>query len=69
MNDTRLGDAIVARLMALNGDIDGTEEARLKTFWRAIADEIISEIQSFGVVNTTGADPQGGTVTSTGTVT
>jgi hypothetical protein len=40
----------------------------LNKFCQAIAKAVVDEIQSNAVVNTTGADPQGGSVSSTGTV-
>lgn len=41
----------------------------LLKFANAIAKAVVDEIKNNAVVNTTGADPQGGSVTSTGTIT
>jgi len=46
MDKDRLGDAIVARIQALNGNVDAGQLAILQPFWRAIADEIINEIKA-----------------------
>ena len=44
MDKDRLGAAIVARIQALNTDTTGAQAAQLEVFWKAIADEVISEI-------------------------
>lgn len=61
LDGDRLGDAIQAALDAL----PGTDRAEN---FRAIGQAIVAEITGHGVVTATGVDPQGGTVTSTGTV-
>jgi hypothetical protein len=44
------------------------QQTLLKAMCYRLASAIVSHITSNAVVSTTGADPQGGTVTSTGTV-
>ena len=44
------------------------DSATLSKFANAVAKAVVDEIQANAVVTTTGADPQGGTVNSTGTV-
>lgn len=65
LDNTRLGDAIVARLQALNPGIDAGEVTRLQPVWEAIADEIIKEFESHAVVNVTGVQTGSGTATGT----
>ncbi len=66
MDSDRLGDAILAALVSLNPDINGNEQNRLRPYWRAIAAEIIEEIQDHAVVTTTGVSA--GAVSRTGTI-
>jgi len=54
LSNTRLAAAIVVRLKTLNPEITGVNETELEEAWRVIADEIIKEFQTFGVVTVTG---------------
>ena len=70
LQDIATGDAIADFLVSArppNGV--AISDAQLKFIWEGIATRIDNNIRDNGVVNTTGADPQGGSVTSTGTMT
>lgn len=59
MNKDRLGDAIKAAVLALNGSsggLTGGEHSQLQAFCRAIANEIIEEIKNNADIDLQAAD-------------
>jgi len=67
MTTAGMSAAIKASFISIKGA--PADMTQLQEFCDALADALVPYIQSNALVNTTGADPQGGTVTSTGTVT
>jgi hypothetical protein len=73
LSSSRLATDMVNRWKA-NGSIgfssplSTAQNAIIQALADGIAQAFVAEVTSNGVVSTTGADPQGGTVTSTGTV-
>lgn len=67
LDPARLGAAIHAKILSLMG-VTAQDDAQLLSFSNAIAQAVVTEITGNAQVSTTGSDPQGGTVTSTGTV-
>lgn len=66
LTQASLSTKIQTEIIALYGAAD--DASRLKDFCDAIAKAVVDEIQANAVVTAVGADPQGGTVNSTGTV-
>lgn len=66
MTGAGLSSAIKAEVIAEYGTPD--DPAQLQRFSDALGEAIVTYIQNNAVVTATGADPQGGTVHSTGTV-
>jgi len=62
MNGNRLGDAIRAAIDAL------PDKSDREAVFRALGNEIINEVTTYGEVGTVGSDPQGGVVNSSGTI-
>jgi len=70
MDKDRLGDAIVDTILAINPIApSASEETTLRTFWKAIASEIIDEIKDNMDITTTVSIPnaQSGATTLPGT--
>lgn len=71
MLGTRLGTQIWTTIKALqtySPAITPAQDAAGLALWQAIATDIVAEVTGHAVVTATGADPQGGSVDSTGTV-
>ena len=71
LDKDRLGTAIWTTIKAQESNspaISPAQDAAGLALWKSIAKEIIDEITGHAVVDSSGADPQGGSVTSTGTV-
>lgn len=69
MDEAAMAALIVANIKTLNADIDAAQEAALISYWTQICKGIIEHIIAAAVVDVSGADPQGGTVNSTGGIT
>lgn len=67
MDGDVLGALIKSKIIAEVGG-PPTFDAELTDFCNALGEAIVEHIQTHAVVTTSGADPQGGTVNSTGTV-
>lgn len=71
LDKDRLGSAIWTTIKAQESyspAISPSQDAAGLALWKSIAKEILDEIKNNAVVDSTGADAQTGTVTSTGTV-
>lgn len=67
MTGAGMGAAIKTAIQAIP-DIDITDSAELTSFCNAVGDAVVQYIQANASVSASGADPQGGIVNSTGTV-
>lgn len=57
MDKDRLGNAIADRIITFSGNaLSGADETQLRNLWKAIAEEIVNEIDTFAQLDLLAAD-------------